>query len=1843
VRWWFSWGQEEVILFRFQLRVDEVGPHLLLQYLRQSEEPSKLVTKLPVLASARGGDAAVVAGDRLAQLEPSMSSLSSSAAVWWRQLMDRVKGLYTTWLESAPVGRLSLRQSVLSQRWAEERQQRVEQRAAVLLLESLPEELRHEVVSVRAVTVEAMIFLVHCAFQPGGAGEKAHLLQFLTAPEVGSGLDGTLQLARKWVRLLRRGRELQLVLPDPSLLCRGLDRVISSTFSGNKHPAASFRIASFKLERQLDYKVTLLDAEDYAYLVVGELEAALLAQPLPAPPKIARMEEAKYGDEAGKGKGKAKQQRWKGQRRKQEAVRKAEEETTTDGAPNATSSSTTGSQEDSTAQTEFFEAVATSDLFWREGLGGLRRYDFDEDGVAPRDRGGTLLTTRRTAPIVAMRPLRVRVVNGCPEISEGLGLELIQEAEEVKGDKVPWNRHERKRWKQASAVAVHLFCGKDRAAWAARAEAVHVVLVDQAEDLMADGTYAALLDLALTGKIKMVFGGPPCRTFSALRNLVTEGQDAPRPLRDREGDGRWGRSGLSDWEEWRIRQDVIMIFRMLFLWMVAAAVARLNGDRDPDFLLEHPEDPKIVLGQPDYASLWAFPEIEFLGHGFSKVPAGAVEFVDLPPSRRRREIMLGRALGCLGGSVLESVMKMDHTFLEHLRSFRGHAHRPKPWCLSLDVVGPTRNGCDEYVKKIRYALIGTLVVPHVLGKLLQPPDPGTDNGGGIGPMDESDPVCEDGCGADEEVGLAAPVEEERSKREMERWQARVDEDKLDGVACVEVPFVVTMASKTAAEVLAATKDILVQVKKLGLVVQRVHTNRGREFICKGFRALCRDRGVVRTTTPGDDFKANGRVEALVGRAKNAVRTYLAGSGMGPEMWGFAMRHYVSKIQQEIVTSSWRRWWLPRFFAPLWMWPGARGFLVRADDGTYLTTMVAVENVKEVSGEFRGCLQQADDDHGLRRACGEEEEALLQDEKLAKEFSEAGDFSMRAADELLEGLRLGDVYTPNRRPGLDEGDCQKVAIHVFGMYRHGGVVGTTLGARRHPLLARFLAEVVKANAPSGTTFTTMSLNFNTTMRLHRDGNNQAGEKAYLMGFGNYVGGSLWCHEDASPSTSMWKKFNGKWQVAVWSLINLRGEVCVWRWRQKGQMKYQFLFRVFRPKGEMIRSRGSTRPWNLIEFVAEMVRSQGGPEEFFIGDDSADEEKESQWSDEWIRESWGAYGPPQVSCLKAMNELDASSYQIVGSEVPLEVGWDLFDEFFDFGAGSRRERGPLSQRVDTRLELERIMKDFVPEDGAGGCEHLFKTESVPEESEVPLHTKTISNEVVRKEIGKWVPSMLSEYESLIRENEAVEPFAEETLEQWKREGKDFDLVPGKTVHTVKAFTGRLKTRAVICGNFLGQTFSKDQKYAAGADGVLIRVVLRMVALIAWALCVMDVRTAFLLAPSLPGDNLAGDAGIYGVVDGSLWYVLVGDRRAGAIVCYVEDLLIAGHFFNGFEIARSDQGMILKQDSYTKDLLARYKDLVGYEDVPAPVQLSPEDFVIKESEVAADFVRAAQTMAGELQWLAERCRPEILYAVNLLSHVISKNPKEAVYRGGHLLKYLKCYPEGGIYYPSDPLLTPDTRLQSSGVVIEGFRDASFAPNSGRSQQAIMFFMMGGLVAWTSSRQAFVTMSTAESELVAICELVTCLKSVEHLIAEVMLKDKSKVNDVIKAIHSDSQAALAVCRTAAGSWRTRHLRIRGSLIRELLEQADWTAHHVDGRVMLADLGTKALSADRFGFLAERMRVVRKRCPDTKSSATRPEPVKKLLLLLWLASLVEQANGASTSEHEAPNSFDYQFLLVCV
>ena len=180
--------------------------------------------------------------------------------------------------------------------------------------------------------------------------------------------------------------------------------------------------------------------------------------------------------------------------------------------------------------------------------------------------------------------------------------------------------------------------------------------------------------------------------------------------------------------------------------------------------------------------------------------------------------------------------------------------------------------------------------------------------------------------------------------------------------------------------------------------------------------------------------------------------------------------------------------------------------------------------------------------------------------------------------------------------------------------------------------------------------------------------------------------------------------------------------------------------------------------------------------------------------------------------------------------------------DLGTPARLRR--LGEQVS---ELERALESverFFDDGGhhRGGWDRIASAKE--EEEEAPLHTKMVPLEEVRKNLAVWIPSMTSEYQSLTLENSAVSPFSQEELEAWDKEGKEYDLVPGKTVHSKKAFSGRLKTRAVVCGNYIADSYSKEEKFASGADGVLVRCCLRVCARRAWDLG----RTAFLLAPLL-----------------------------------------------------------------------------------------------------------------------------------------------------------------------------------------------------------------------------------------------------------------------------------------------------------------------------------------------------------------------------------------------------------
>ena len=253
-----------------------------------------------------------------------------------------------------------------------------------------------------------------------------------------------------------------------------------------------------------------------------------------------------------------------------------------------------------------------------------------------------------------------------------------------------------------------------------------------------------------------------------------------------------------------------------------------------------------------------------------------------------------------------------------------------------------------------------------------------------------------------------------------------------------------------------------------------------------------------------------------------------------------------------------------------------------------------------------------------------------------------------------------------------------------------------------------------------------------------------------------------------------------------------------------------------------------------------------------------------------------------------------------------------------------------------------------------------------------------------------------------------------------------------------------------------------------------------------------------------------------------------------------------FDGHEVEGKNGGYFIHQPSFTPKLLGKYPEIDGNSYV----------FALKEYRCGerpgntVELVSQAQTIAGQLLWLAGRTRLEIGYSVSKMSQMISVDPNEAITRKKQVLRLLHHAPDTGLWYGpahDDYGTFRQLHCRRHQGLVEGYSDASFAGDEGfRSFSANQLFGAGGLVFWTCGRQTLLAASTAEAELVAMGEAHAMTTAMLPTI-EALSEDSSSVIEPI--LYMDNSAALQLCTLDAGSWRTRHLRLRSGLIRQSVE----------------------------------------------------------------------------------------------
>ena len=260
-------------------------------------------------------------------------------------------------------------------------------------------------------------------------------------------------------------------------------------------------------------------------------------------------------------------------------------------------------------------------------------------------------------------------------------------------------------------------------------------------------------------------------------------------------------------------------------------------------------------------------------------------------------------------------------------------------------------------------------------------------------------------------------------------------------------------------------------------------------------------------------------------------------------------------------------------------------------------------------------------------------------------------------------------------------------------------------------------------------------------------------------------------------------------------------------------------------------------------------------------------------------------------------------------------------------------------------------------------------------------------------------------------------------------------------------------------------------------------------------------------------------------------------------------------GFEVA---------QTGYLKDVLRR-RGIEGYAEAPLPKIEEGQD---ETPEEVAKHLREAQQLVGELMWISVRTRPDVAYAATgLLGRFLPWRPRYVCHLGEQVMKYLHRTCESRLEYRPQP-----EKDNCRGLEI--YADSSFAPphEGYRSVQGIMITSHGNPIHWESTRQGFITQSTAEAELLGYLEGFQAGESVSALMTCLEMPEA-------RVLITDNKAALAQCVNESGTWRTRHLRLRAAKLREVLADQDsgWTAEHLKGTSLVADGFTKALQGQAF------------------------------------------------------------------
>ncbi|EOY26809.1 Cysteine-rich RLK (RECEPTOR-like protein kinase) 8 [Theobroma cacao] len=331
-----------------------------------------------------------------------------------------------------------------------------------------------------------------------------------------------------------------------------------------------------------------------------------------------------------------------------------------------------------------------------------------------------------------------------------------------------------------------------------------------------------------------------------------------------------------------------------------------------------------------------------------------------------------------------------------------------------------------------------------------------------------------------------------------------------------------------------------------------------------------------------------------------------------------------------------------------------------------------------------------------------------------------------------------------------------------------------------------------------------------------------------------------------------------------------------------------------------------------------------------------------------------------------------------------------------------------------------------------------------------------------------------------------------------------------------------------------------------------------------------------------------------DRSLFTMKTNNGEFFALLLYVDDILVGSYskqaadamklflsshfklkdlgtvkYFLGLEIARSPKGISISQRKYTLDLLEEH-GLLGAKPVSTPIDYNQKLVKAQDEEKLINSIDYRQ-LVKKLLYLTFS-RPDIAYAVQVLSQFMDKPSLEHMNAAHRVLKYLKGSLGQGILMKSE-----------SNLMIVGYCDSDWAgcPNSRKSITRYNMFIGNSLVTWKFKKQSVVSRSSEEAKYRAMASASCEIIWLKHLLADFGIEHKVAV-----VLYSDSQSTIHISKNPVFHERTKHIEMDCHFIREKVIEGTIKPIYISTDLQLADLFTKALQPRQFHNLLNKMNV---------------------------------------------------------